>query len=369
MKHEAIFSMTADRAKLRKAFATAATVVANFNTIPILSYARLRVVGDVLKVIATDLDMEVELDVADGGGAGDVMLPCRSMARLLAAGDTDEVTIAREADGDRAAITMGNLCARLATLPVEDYPAMVINPMHSVVFPERTLSWMIDFVRPCISTEETRYYLNGLCLQMKDRKVIGVATDGHRMAARTINLDMPVPDMNCIVPRKTIAILRALAGDGEVDAAFESEAKATFYGKGWTLRTKMIDGTFPDWNRIVPKDEPTVTLAIDKAALRRFLSAAGAVSLERSQAVKFVAGTGGVISLSHRAPDTGDVEATVKGQSTGTCQFGLNGKYVASLLPGSGDEVKMHFYHEHSPLMFPTEHEGDIRLLMPMRVW
>ena len=201
MKHAKIstLEMTLDAGSLKRALRLCRMVVKNRNTVPILGFIRLEVEpGGSVWMTGTDLDTEVSVALS-GSGHGACTLPARTLAEFLSGADlgSDDPVQVRT-DGERIAVEAGGMTLRVAPLPVEDWPAMKVNIERGakVAFPEGTLPWLINYVRPCISTEETRYYLNGVYLTGGEEGIRAVTTDGHRLASRRLRLDGGAPEFH-----------------------------------------------------------------------------------------------------------------------------------------------------------------------------
>lgn len=336
--------------------------------VPILTYARI---GDG-RLSATDLDTEASFDL-DMTGSGTVMLPIRRLLKAVKCAEKGErVTIRRIDPTDyRVVVRVGDLVFGLATLPVEDYPAMRGFKAETAffAFPENVLGWLIGGVRHAISTEETRYCLNGVCLQQTDGRVVAVATDGRVLAARHLRTEQPAPfpDGGIIVPHEVVAMLGALAKGGEEVGLEFAECRADWRGKGWTLKTRLIDGRFPNWRRVVaPRCEEKATVEIDRARITKALKAMGVVGTA-ALALKLAEGCR-VDAQSRYVDDTMAIEGIgrVSGEFT---EIGINPKYLRHMLAVSGTgALTLRFHGSNDPMYFDGADFHDIHVVMPMRV-
>lgn len=389
MKHDAKIAaevdMRLDAGSLKKAVKLCRHVITRKHTIPILGFLRLKAEADgSIWAAGTNLDTEVKAALS-GSGSGDCTLPARTLGEFLAgAGLTtdDEVTI--RTDGERIAIRAGGMTLRLAPLPVEDWPAMKMPTKQGsrVTFPEGTLPWLLNYVRPAISTEEARYYLNGIFLTGGAEGIRAVATDGHRLAARLLRLDASAPEFAEIVPRTMLAVLLDAAGPGEVDAEIWAHKpkeegvppimpRARFSGADWAISTKLIDGTFPDWKRILPTEEaPRLTL--DGKQARRFVRASKAIAQQCGfRAVKIEKPKGGAACLSANDPSEGAVAMDVTAAATigFPDAVGFNRLYLQDALDaaGSGNDLTICMADNGSPMRIVPPNDTDIFVVMPMR--
>ncbi|MEM8751403.1 MAG: DNA polymerase III subunit beta [Pseudomonadota bacterium] len=362
-----------ERAALLKAMSRAQGVVERRTTIPILSNVLIEAAEDKLTFRATDLDIEIlETLPAMVERAGATTVPAHTLheiARKLPDGATISLT---EAEG-RLDVAAGRARFTLPTLPREDFPVMASSDYdvgYSASAP--VLRRLFEKANFAISTEETRYYLNGVYLhEAEGPKLRAVATDGHRLAR--IDADLPEGAAGCpgvIVPRKTVGELRKLLEDDEAMIGVSvSDTKIRFATDGLTLTSKVIDGTFPDYTRVIPTGN-TKRLEVDAAEFARTVDRVATVSAERSRAVKLALSEDS-LTLSVNAPDSGsatDEIAVAYGDDA--MEIGFNAKYLL--------EIAGQVDRENAVLLFngpgdPTlVREGDdesaIYVVMPMRV-
>ncbi|HUF57221.1 MAG TPA: DNA polymerase III subunit beta [Thermohalobaculum sp.] len=367
-----------ERAALLKAMSRAQGVVERKNTIPILANVLLEAEGDRVSLRATDLDLEVIEDIpamVEQAGATTVAAHLlHEIVRKLPEGA--DLNLTADAASGRLEVRAGRSHFQLATLPREDFPVMASSEYACTYrAPVPVLRRLFDKSKFAVSTEETRYYLNGVYLHVADdnggRVLRAVATDGHRLA----RIDAPLPEgadgaPGVIVPRKTVGELRKLLDDDE--AAIEvsvSETKVRFAVGGLVLTSKVIDGAFPDYSRVIPAGN-TRRLEMDAADFARAVDRVATVSQERSRAVKLAMDHDRLI-LSVNAPDSGsaDEELTVA-YGDEAMEIGFNARYLL--------EIASQIDRENAVFLFnapgdPTlVREGDdssaVYVVMPMRV-
>ena len=264
--------VTIERAELLKSLGHVHRVVERRNTIPILANVLVRAEKAALSLKATDLDLEViESIAAEVSPAGSTTVPAHmfyEIVRKLPEGSQ----VVLESSGDRAmlAIRAGRSRFTLQTLPESDFPDLAAGDMsHKFALAAADLKRLIDKTQFAISTEETRYYLNGIYLHVagsgKTQTLRAVATDGHRLA----QTDLAVPEgaagmPGIIVPRKTVIEVQRLIEDSEAEVSIElSSAKIRFTIGDVVLTSKLIDGTFPDYARVIPSGNDK-ELTVDK---------------------------------------------------------------------------------------------------------
>ncbi len=366
-----------ERGTLLKAVAQAQSVVERRNTIPILSNVLIEAEGEELRLRATDLDIEVQDSVpaqVERAGATTVSaVTFHDIVRKLPDGAL--VTLAVEADA-LLRVEAGRSQFKLATLPKEDFPVMASSE-YSCNFSAKSglLRRLFDKSKFAISTEETRYYLNGVYMhvaEVEGEKMLRcVATDGHRLARIDADLPDGAEDMpGVIVPRKTVGELRKLLDDDDAPIAVSvSETKVRFAAPGITLTSKVIDGTFPDYTRVIPVGNPR-RLEVDAADFARAVDRVATVSSERSRAVKMSLEEDR-LTLSVNAPDSGAAEEELAvAYSDEKLEIGFNAKYLL--------EIAGQVDRENAVFMFNTSgdptlmREGNdltaVYVVMPMRV-
>lgn len=364
-------SITCHATELKRALAFAMQPVERRNMIPVLGTVRITGNAEAIEVRGTDLDIEcaATAEVISATGAIDMTMPPRLLADLLRWAE-GEVTISREKD--LITIRVDDVEATVRELsPVADWPAMIATVGNDIEISEARLHKALTATIACISTEETRYYLNGVFLHDKDG-LRAVATDGHRMAVYDTGETWPFQGM--IVPRKTVAILhRAMkAGSNRtirVKAAPDPKnSDATLApkhptnrievkGDGWTIVSKTIDGTFPDYTRVIPQPSQNITAVLTDAALRRFPKPG-----ERSRAVKIDPTTG---RMSWKNYD--GIEVSMPVQATGDREIGFNMGYLIAFAQRAGT-IRLETQGPNDPARVLTDDPALIQVLMPMRV-
>ena len=370
--------VTVERAELLKSLGHVHRVVARRNTIPILANVLLRAGNAKLSLKATDLDLEViEPIAAEVGAGGATTVPAHmfyEIVRKLPEGS--QVTI--EALGDRAslAIRAGRSRFSLQTLPESDFPDLAAGDMtHRFTIAAGDAKKLIEKTQFAISTEETRYYLNGIYLHYveggKTPTLRAVATDGHRLA----QFELPAPDGSSgmpgiIVPRKTVGELQRLIDDSAAELTIElSTNKIRFTMGEMILTSKLIDGTFPDYGRVIPLGNDKM-LVVDKADFEAAVDRVSTVSSERGRAVKLSLAAG-KLTLSVTNPDSGSATEEIEVDYDGDpLDIGFNSRYlldIASQIGGENAVLKL--ADPGSPtLIQDRDAEGALYVLMPMRV-
>jgi DNA polymerase-3 subunit beta len=370
--------LTVDRAALLKALAHVQSVVERRNTIPILSNVKLEAEREALRLTATDMDLDIsEAADADVAGTGVTTAPAHTLyeiVRKLPEGGQIEMDAAD--GGQQMVLRCGRSRFTLACLPVEDFPVMTAGELpFSFRLSTRELRGLIDRTRFAISTEETRYYLNGIYLHVvahSGSEVLrAVATDGHRLASVEVNLPEGAEGMpGVIIPRKTVGELRKLVDDGNDDVEIGvSASKIRFAAGRAVLTSKLIDGTFPDYERVIPTGNDK-TLDVACKAFSAAVDRVSAISSDRSRAVK-MAMENGTLVLSASSPDSGSATEELEVKYRGDAlEIGFNSRYLLDITQQiEGEEARFSIADASSPtILQELGDSGAIYVLMPMRV-
>tara|TARA_R110002124_G_scaffold135395_7_gene298335 strand:- start:541 stop:1659 length:1119 start_codon:yes stop_codon:yes gene_type:complete len=367
-----------ERAALLKAVSQAQSVVERRNTIPILANVLIEADGSDVAFRATDLDIEVVDKVGahiERAGATTVSATLlHEIVRKLPDGAL--INLTADTAAGRLTVEAGRSNFSLATLPREDFPVMASSEYASnFSAPAPVLRRLFDKSKFAISTEETRYYLNGVYMHIADAdggKVLRcVATDGHRLARIDADLPEGAAEMpGVIVPRKTVGELRKLLEDDEMKIAVSvSETKVRFATPEITLTSKVIDGTFPDYTRVIPQGN-TRKLEVDAADFAQAVDRVATVSSERSRAVKLQLDEDRLI-LSVNAPDSGAAqEELAVAYGDERLEIGFNAKYLLEIASQVDRENAVFLFNSSGDptLMREGNDMSAVYVVMPMRV-
>jgi DNA polymerase-3 subunit beta len=370
--------VTVERSELLKSLAHVHRVVERRNTIPILANVLLRADRSKLSLKATDLDIEVTDTIAsEVGPGGSTTVPAHMLfdiVRKLPEG----AQVVIESSGDRAALAIraGRSRFTLQTLPEGDFPDLAPGDMtHKFTVKAADLKRLIDKTQFAISTEETRYYLNGIYLHVagsgKAQTLRAVATDGHRLAQVELELPSGAAGMpGIIVPRKTVGEVQRLLEDNEAEVLIElSAGKIRFTVGEVVLTSKLIDGTFPDYARVIPAANDK-ELVVDKKEFEQAVDRVSTVSSERGRAVKLSI-TGGRLLLSVTNPDSGSANEELEVEyEADPLDIGFNSRYLLDIAAQIESEAAvLKLADPGSPtLIQDKEPHGALYVLMPMRV-
>lgn len=353
-------------------------IVEKRNTVPVLSNVRIEAGNEGISFKATDMDTEItEIVDAKIMENGAITAPAHMMYDIVRKlTDGAEVELVYPDEKEQLSIASGRSKFSLSTIGVEDFPVISSDELPTnFVMKRDELKDVIDRTQFAASTEETRYYLNGLYIHPKDEgetKVLRiVATDGHRLAC----VESPLPEgaagmQGVILPRKTVAEVRKLLDDtnAELVKVSLSDSKVRFVMEDITLASKLIDGTYPDYERVIPTNNNKI-LELKVNDLAKAVDRVSVVA-ERTRAIKMIANKNHVI-VTTSSPDLGsaieEMEATYDAESL---EVGYNFRYLLDILAEiKGETAQFSFNDSSSPsIIHDTSDASAIYVLMPMRV-
>jgi DNA polymerase III subunit beta len=370
--------VTLERAALLKSLSHVHRVVERRNTIPILSNVLLVAGGQALQLNATDLDLEVvESSPADVSSGGSTTVPAHTIYDIVRK-LPDGAQVSLEGGGETTQLTVRSGRSRfvLQTLPATDFPDLAAGEFpHRFELKSADLRRLIEKTQFAISTEETRYYLNGIYLHTLDvegeARMRAVATDGHRLA----RVELPAPSgaagmPGVILPRKTVGEVQKLLDDAEAIVSVElSTTKVRFTVGPVVLTSKLIDGTFPDYARVIPTGNDK-RLIVERGDFAAAVDRVSTISSERGRAVK--------LSLSERRlvltvtnPDSGTATEEIEvDYEAEPLDIGFNSRYLLDIAGQlEGDTALLRLADPGSPtLVQDREGAAALYVLMPMRV-
>ncbi len=366
-----------ERAALLKSLGHVQSVVERRNAIAILSNVLIEAGNGHVSLATTDMDVaiadSVEAEIAAEGATTAPVHTLYDIVRKLPEGAQVEI----ESDGSgRMVLRAGRSIFKLSCLPKEDFPAPPEGEFpHSFALPAEELRALIDRTRFAISTEETRYYLNGIFLHTAEAdgvKVLrAVATDGHRLA----RIEMPQPDgaadmPGIIVPRKAVNELRKLVDESTepVEIAL-SETRIRFTFEAMVISSKLIDGTFPDYQRVIPEGNDKM-LEVDCREFTAAVDRVSTISTEKSRAIKLAVDKGSLV-LSASSPDSGTATEELEvSYDSEPIEIGFNSRYLLDItqqIEGTGAQFAL--ADAASPTIIQdTADKSALYVLMPMRV-
>ena len=367
-----------ERAALLKSLGHVQSVVERRNTIPILSNVKLEASNGKLSLNATDMDIDiVERVTAEASDAGAITAPAHTLYEIVRKlPEGSDVEFDSKDDGGQMTLRAGRSRFTLSCLPIEDFPVLDEGVLpHSFTLSADDARVLIDRTRFAISTEETRYYLNGIYVHAAQRDGVdvlrAVATDGHRLAS----VEVPLPDgakgmTGVIVPRKTVTELRKLIDETNEDVMVSlSETKVRFAFDEAILTSKLIDGTFPDYERVIPTGNDK-NMEVERKVFADAVDRVSAISTEKSRAVKLSLSKGTLV-LSASSPDAGSATEELEvDYDGGDLEVGFNSRYLLDITQQiEGDQAHFILADAASPTIVREVGESTaLYVLMPMRV-
>lgn len=370
--------LTIERADLLKALSHVQNIVERRNTIPILANVLLEADNGALKLTATDLDIEaVDQADADVSSAGAITAPAQTLFDVVRKlPDGSDVSLSLDTSNQRLTLEAGRSQFALPTLPASDFQTMASDEEGtSFDVDPADLRRLVDKTRFAISTEETRYYLNGVYLHAADGehgKVLRtVATDGHRLALAEIDVPAGAEDLQgVIVPRKAIAELRRLIDNlNEPVGISVSDTKTVFRAGRAVLTTKLIDGSFPDYARVIPKSNEK-RLLINNKAFEAAVDRVATIATERSRSVKLSLDDGR-LQLAVKHAETGQGNEEIEADyAAEPMEIGFNARYLLDVAAQiEAEDAEFLFHDPASPALVLDPGDASARyVLMPLRV-
>lgn len=361
-----------NREQLLKPLQQVAAVVEKRQTLPVLSNVLLEVGDGQLSMTGTDLELELvaRLPLEGEHQAGETTVPARKLvdiAKSLPA----EADIRFEVDGERMLVRSGRSRFTLSTLPASEFPNLEEDAAGSTLdIQPGVLRGLIDRTAFSMAQQDVRYYLNGMLFELKPGRLRAVATDGHRLALCDAELDMPVEEASVILPRKGVMELSRILGDaGENARLTVGRNHVRIVVGAITFTSKLVDGKFPDYERVVPRGGDKVFIA-DRAELRQVLSRTAILSNEKYRGVRLNLEEGNLRVMANN-PEQEEAEENIAIEySGGPLEIGFNVGYLVDVLNAlDEDRVQMTLADSNSSALMEEPGGGDaLYVVMPMRL-
>lgn len=366
------FSVT--REALLKPLQLVAGVVERRQTLPILSNVLIRLQGDRLSLTGTDLEVELvgQLTLATLGQDGDITVPARKLLDICRS-LPEAANIDFSVEGQKATLKSGKSRFTLSTLPATDFPSVESSPgALELVLEQAQLKRLIDRTAFSMAQQDVRYYLNGMLFELKPDHVRAVATDGHRLALCTCVVSTPAQNIphHAILPRKGVMELLRLLGDsgGEVRLVFGSNHIRAFL-PDFTFTSKLVDGKFPDYDRVLPKNGDKIIVG-NRAELKQAFNRTAILSNEKYRGVRLIL-SNGTLTMVANNPEQEEAEEQVSVDYSGPAlEIGFNIGYLAEVLGVlSEDRAKLTLSDANSSVLLEEAGQGDsVYVVMPMRL-
>ena len=364
--------ISANRDDLLKPLQQIVGVVERRQTLPILANVLIAVRDGQMSLTATDLEVELRTQAAvECRGEIEFTLPARKLMDICKA-LPDGAELSLDVEGDKAVLRSGRGRYTLGMLPAQDYPSIEPSkPSETFNLPVEAMKRLIDKTQFAMAQQDVRYYLNGLLLEIRPGRVRTVATDGHRLALCDAEqaVDTAV-DLQVILPRKAVIELSRLLGDAVEEAVFEiSNSHLRVHLGRSSFTTKLIDGRFPDYERVMPEGDAAVMLA-EKDSLKQALARTAILSNEKYRGIRFRLSKG-LLHLQAHNPEQDEAEEEVEVEYEGPeMTIGFNVGYLLDVLNVlDGDKVQMAVIDSNSSSLVTQQGVTDSRyVVMPMRL-
>ena len=348
-------------------------VIERRHTLPILSNVLMDIADKNVVLIATDI--EIQISARTIIAAGSDFRPCTVSARKLLdilRALPEGVEVALQAQDKRIQLKAGKSRFTLQTLPAEDFPRLARPQGESSRFtvPQKALRKLLGLVQYAMAQQDIRYYLNGLLMVLEEGTLKLVSTDGHRLAYAETSLDGELSRQEVIVPRKTVIEMSKLLADSDDPVNVDlSPTQAAFTFGSVELVTKLIDGKFPDYTRVIPTQEKN-KLVIDRETLRQALMRAAILSNEKFRGVRWVISDGSLKIVSSNAEQEEAQEELDVKYSEANLDVGFNVNYLLDALNNvGGEQVECSFGDAASSALIKFPSEPDFKyVVMPMRI-
>lgn len=369
--------LSIERAALLRSLNHVQSVVERRNTIPILANVLIKAENGALSMATTDMDLEINESVAANvQEPGATTAPAHTLHDIVRKlPDDQDVEIALNPEGTQMTVKAGRSQFKLSCLPVADFPEIGAGNLPAgFAVPAADLRALIDRTKFAMSTEETRYYLNGIYVHETEHdgvKVLrAVATDGHRLA----RFEMPLPDgatgmPGVIIPRKAIGEVRKLIDEaGDSIQISLSESKIRFAFDHIVLTSKLIDGTFPDYQRVIPEGNDKI-VEIDAKTLTSAVDRVSTISDGKSRAVK-ISLHGKQMTISASSAESGSATEEVEVNGETDIEIGFNAKYLLDITSQiEGEGCRLTLADAASPTIIQDNSDPSaLYVLMPLRV-
>jgi DNA polymerase-3 subunit beta len=363
----------AKRDELLAPLASVSGIIERRHTLPILSNVLLERAGDALAFIATDIEIQISArsSLKAGSDVRGLTVGARKLLDILRA-LPDDAEVNLQPQDKRLLVKAGKSRFSLQTLPSEDFPrlAKASGDAARFVMPQKALRRLLGLVQYAMAQQDIRYYLNGLLLVAEGTDLKLVATDGHRLAFAATTLPESVARHEAIVPRKTVVELSKLLGDSDDEVRIELSASQASFGFGSIeLVTKLIDGKFPDYTRVIPTTHKN-RMTVEREPLRQALQRAAILSNEKFRGVRWVLGDGSLKIVSSNADQEEAQEELEVNYAGDSLDIGFNVNYLLDVLnnvPGTGLECAFGDASSSALISYGSE-QGFKYVVMPMRI-
>ena len=365
--------LKATQDKFLSVLQSVAGIVERRHTLPILANVLIRKTGPLLQLTTSDLEIQIRTEAELGGDDGDftTTVGARKLIDVLRSMPSDQ-TVSLESSQNKLILKGGKSRFTLQTLPAEDFPlvqeAASFGPVFSV--PQKVLKELLNQVSFAMAVHDIRYYLNGILFVAEGNQLSLVATDGHRLAFTSATLDVEVPKQEVILPRKTVLEMQRLLNDkeGAIEMQFAGN-QAKFSFEGMEFVTKLVEGKFPDYNRVIPKNHKNI-ITLGRAPLLASLQRTAILTSEKFKGVRLNIEPGTLRVASNNAEQEEAVDELDIDYGGDSIEIGFNVTYLIDALANMNqDMVKIELADSNSSALLTIPDNATFKyVVMPMRI-
>ena len=348
-------------------------IVERRHTLPILANVLIRKIDGVVQFTTSDLEVQIRTSAELGGDNGNfaTTIGARKLIDILRTMPTDQ-NVVLESSQNKMILKGGKSKFTLQTMPAEDFPAVQEAPAFGPIFsvPQKTLKDLLGQVAFAMAVHDIRYYLNGILFVADGKQLSLVATDGHRLAFASVTLETEVPRQEVILPRKTVLELQRLLSDAEgaIEMQFASN-QAKFVFGGMEFVTKLVEGKFPDYNRVIPKNHKNA-ITLGRQALLATLQRTAILTSDKFKGVRLNIDPGSLRVASNNAEQEEAVDELDIDYGGDSIEIGFNVTYLIDALGNMNQEmVKLELSDGNSSALFTIPDNATFKyVVMPMRI-
>ena len=365
--------LKATQAQIVAALQAVAGIVERRHTLPILANVMLKKSGDSVELTTSDLEIQIRTQASLGGDKGSfsTTVGARKLMDILRSMPADQ-SVSLESQQNKLLLKSGKSRFTLQTLPAEDFPLVQESTQFGPVFsvPQETLKSLLQQVSFSMAVHDIRYYLNGILFVAEGKQLSLVATDGHRLAFTSATLAVEVPKQEVILPRKTVLELLRLLSDkeGDIEMQFASnQARFRFDGKEFV--TKLVEGKFPDYNRVIPKNHKN-SITLGKSSLLTSLQRIAILTTDKFKGVRINLEAGLLRVASSNAEQEEAIDEIEVDYNGDAIEIGFNVTYLIDVLVNMSEEmVKMDLADSNSSVLVTIPDNSYFKyVVMPMRI-
>ena len=348
-------------------------IVERRHTLPILANVMIQKTPQSVQLTSSDLEIQIRTEADLGGDSANftTTVGARKLMDILRSMPSDQ-TVSLESQQNKLILKSGKSRFTLQTLPAEDFPLVQESPNFGPMFsiPQKTLKELLHQVSFAMAVHDIRYYLNGILFVAEGKQLSLVATDGHRLAYTSATLEVEVPKQEVILPRKTVLELLRLLSDkeGMIDMQFaNNQAKFKFEGKEFV--TKLVEGKFPDYNRVIPKNHKNA-VTLGRVTLLNTLQRTAILTSDKFKGVRINLDTSMLRVAASNAEQEEAVDEIEVDYNGDSIEIGFNVTYLIDVLTNmSQDMVRMELADSNSSVLVTMAENPNFKyVVMPMRI-